>query len=211
MPKSPNIEQIIYEVVKNVNEKISAASVLYSKKINFNSAFFLLIIAQEEMAKLFLIPIANEIGELNNLLFDRGGPFYSHKVKQRIYSSYNFLERKLDEIDAKKQQSLYVGKINNRIGTLQISHKKCFEEIKNTIALQQYQLKNISQSNKFEKKFIDTLLKLTEDLGKIVNSNVPRLAKVYFDDVKKEVNRMRKNNKTFEKNITNLFLKTHII
>ena len=200
-------ENQLLAIIDNVVEKISASLILYNTKSNYNSSFFLAIIAQEELAKLIMLPIAREIGNVDELLSSRKGGFYSHKIKQKLFSSYTFFERNWEVIEDKKQNSLYSG-INdeNKIENPEITREECFQELKNGIFVFQYQMKVIEDSKIFPQHFINILLGKTSELGKVVGWNIPDLGMAFFRDVDKAVEEMVEDkNKAKTKMLESLF------
>ncbi len=102
-------ENLLITVFFNATTKFISAVQLYGGKISYNDAFFLCVIAQEELAKLFLLPIARELNEIEDISGNRNNPFYRHAIKQKIYTSWGMQDREHRDIEGKKQRILYVG------------------------------------------------------------------------------------------------------
>lgn len=187
-------EKILFCVVENVVQKLTAAVILYEGKCAYTSAYFLAIIAQEELAKLILLPIAKELGELNELISKKNSAFYNHRVKQKLIRTYSFFERDWQNLEEKKQNCLYVGYDDNcKPRYCRITPKECYKEIKSAIWFYQYQMKCINTEKTFSRDFIKTLLFMTKILGGCVNEKIPNLHKEMMLEVKNATKHMRIN------------------
>lgn len=100
------------EIVLNAGEKIINAATLHATKHAYRESLFLLIIAQEELAKLILLPFANAAGNINELIDDKKhkGPYFSHRVKQKIFTSFGLQNRSYMDLEEIKQRCLYTGR-----------------------------------------------------------------------------------------------------
>ena len=200
--KLSRYEKCLFVVVENVVQKLTASVVLFDTKFPYTStsAYFLAVIVQEELAKLILLPIARESGNLNNLISNRRSAFYSHLVKQKLISSYGFFKKDWKRLEEKKQRCLYVGFNKKRkLDYCRISRDDCYKEIKSALWAYQYQMKCINSEKEFSKDFIKALLFMTKILGDCVRDKLPSLHKDMMDEARKSVIRMEKNNKLVEK------------
>jgi|GEM_PF-4179583 len=107
--KLSNYEEFILAIFHNATCKIMSAGELYLNKLSYNEAYFLAVIAQEELAKLIILPIAKELGEIDALVNDRTSSYYRHPVKQKIFTNFGLQNRTHTDIEKIKQSCLYVG------------------------------------------------------------------------------------------------------
>jgi len=106
-----NYEKCIWGIFHNATFKLLSALELYKSGYQ-NESFFLTVIAEEELSKLTMIPIANEIGELKNLFSNKKNnksPYFNHRKKQKLFSSFGLFGRNYDDIEDIKQSCLYIG------------------------------------------------------------------------------------------------------
>lgn len=182
-------------MVDNAVDKIIAGITLYCSGLSYSSSFFLTVIAEEELAKLYLLPILDEFGGLEEALSNKRSAFYDHRVKQRIFSSYVYFKRKPDEIEDIKQSALYVG-LNKKgqIDFCRIKPEVCFNEIKNAVWLFQYQMKHIAEEKTLSKKLVKACLFLNNILADCIKEKVPDLVEVMELDIisaKKAINKSK--------------------
>lgn len=102
-------ELLVITIFQNTTQKIVAAVDLYLNKYSYSEAYFLSIIAQEELAKLVILPIAKELGEMDEVINNRSSAYYRHSLKQKIFTNFGLQNRTHDEIEILKQSCLYVG------------------------------------------------------------------------------------------------------
>lgn len=205
--KITEYEKLLFPIIENGIQKLIASIILYETKIAYTSSYFLVVIAQEELAKLILIPIAKEIGGLDDLLRNRKDGFFNHRVKQKLFSTYGFFERKWEGIEDKKQNCLYTTKDDKGgIKHCSISKEECYKEIKNAIWVYQYQMKVISNENIFTKDFKKILLFMTKLLGGCIKDKIPQLIEDFKRDADRAAEDLKKNkNKTKDKFLESLF------
>jgi hypothetical protein len=67
------------------------------------------VIAQEELAKIIMLPLAKELDELSDLVNNRSSGFYDHRIKQKLFASYGMQKPNHQDIEQLKQSCLYVG------------------------------------------------------------------------------------------------------
>lgn len=176
--KLSEYEELIFAIVFNAQEKLIASIKLYKLGISFSTAYFLAIIAEEEIAKLILVPIAKELGEIDELMTNRKSGYFNHKIKQRIFSSYGLQNRSYEDIENLKQSCLYIGKGQK---SAFIKPEVVYEELKHALKLYSRFVIEISAtgtyfSNDF-KDAVSTLTRLT--LRGCIKSELPQL----IDDV----------------------------
>lgn len=129
----------------NAGEKIIDAAVLYKTGYSYRDAWFLTIIAEEELAKLVLLPFAKLAGNLDELM-QRPSAYYKHPVKHKIFISYGLQNRSPAEIESIKQASLYIGTSDDaNLAARGIKKQQVFDELVRAIRLfDQLALRNIS-------------------------------------------------------------------
>ncbi|UOY04999.1 AbiV family abortive infection protein [Muricauda sp. SCSIO 64092] len=150
--KFTNYELFVVTIFQNATQKLLAAIELSSTRYSYNEAFFLAIIAQEELAKLIILPIANELDTLENVLTNRQGAFYKHPVKQKIFTNFGLQNRSHQDIEKLKQGYLYVG--SSEQGKPEFSIAKPDQvraEIKHTCLFMVNQFSNIIEEKDFSK------------------------------------------------------------
>jgi AbiV family abortive infection protein len=189
----------LFAVAENVMHKLVSAIVLYDTKFAYTSAYFLAVIAQEEIAKFILLPVANEIGELEELISIKNrtkSPFYNHTAKQKLVSTYSFFNRNLDwkNFAEVKEGCLYVGFDDNENPKfVNVSPDKCYKEIKSALWFFQSQMRNIAFEKSFNKKLVKALLALTKILGGCLQEKMPQLNKEMQRDFKEVISKIKKS------------------
>ena len=176
--KLTEYEELIFAIIFNAQEKLIASIKLFKLGISFSTAYFLAIIAEEEIAKLILLPIAKELGEIDDLITDRKSSYFNHKIKQRIFSSYGLQNRSHEDIENLKQSCLYIGKGQK---STYIKPDIVYEELKHALKLYSRFVIEISVtgthfSDDF-KEAVTTLTRLT--LRDCIKHEIPQL----IDDV----------------------------
>lgn len=192
-------EEILLAVIKNVVEKLTAAIILYDSKLSYTSSYYLTVITEEELAKLYILPIVNEFESLQEALADRKSAFYSHKIKQRIFSSYVYFDRNWEGIEDKKQSILYVGlNKNGKVGFCYIKQEECLREIYNAVWVFLYQMKHITQEKTLSKQFVDVCLFLNSILAGCIKDKIPSVITNIKSDTDRAVKIMSQNKKKAE-------------
>ncbi len=129
-------ENILINIFANAAMKIVGAIDLHVSGYSCNLAYFASIIAQEELAKLVILPIANELGDLNDVISNRNSDYFKHGVKQKLFTSFGLQNRTHDDVERIKQECLYVGVDKDLTPVLrQISKQESLEEIKHATLL----------------------------------------------------------------------------
>lgn len=176
-------ENILFTVVENAIYKTISAIELYCTKYSYNQAYFLCIIAEEELAKLIILPIAKELDELKKLVNNRRNSYYNHSIKQKLFTSYGLQNRTSDEIESIKQQCLYVG-IDENLKPIYARLKPdiVYLEIKHTTFLLTSSTHKILRTSEVSDDLKKCILFLLNLLKGCVNDKMPELK----EDILKE-------------------------
>ena len=179
--KLSKYEEQIFSVIFNAQEKLISSIMLYKLGISYSTSYFLAVISEEEIAKLILIPIAKELGELEDLMTNRKSVYFKHKIKQRIFSSYGLQNRSYEDIESIKQKCLYIGKGQK---STYIEPDKVYEEIVHALKLYSRFVLEISLTgNYFSKDFKDVVMTLTRiTLRGCIKKELPQLLEDMFED-----------------------------
>ncbi|MDN5275933.1 MAG: hypothetical protein JWN33_582 [Candidatus Saccharibacteria bacterium] len=102
-----NYEKLLMNLILNAGEKLIDAASLFKTGYSWRNCWFLTVIAEEEVAKLIIIPFANYAGTLKNLLEGKS-ILYRHPVKHKIFATYGLQNRDYSKIESLKQSYLYV-------------------------------------------------------------------------------------------------------
>jgi|GEM_PF-6756386 len=106
-PVNEEYEELLFPLFLNAANKLMAAMYLYKAGIFYDSAFVLTVVAEEELAKTILIPIALETDSLDGLFSKRDGVYFHHKKKQKLASLLTLFEKDGSKTEARKQAALY--------------------------------------------------------------------------------------------------------
>lgn len=200
--KLSKFEEILFGILFNAVYKTVSAIELYKSKTSFAEAYFLAIVAEEELAKLIILPIAQELGEINVIVDQlkkgkKKHAYFNHQIKQEIFTSFGLQNRSNEDIEKIKQMCLYVGLNEN--GEVQYHNKhvkpqQCYKEIKNTLNLLVYFTENTILSTKTIsldlKKIIMPLMTM---LSGCVQDRVPEMAKEALKEIKQKEEELKKN------------------
>ncbi len=189
--KLTDYELFVITIFQNATQKLLSAVDLYSTKYSYNEAYFLSIIAQEELAKLIILPIARELGEIDEIINNRSSVYYKHSVKQKIFTNFGLQNRTHDDIERIKQSCLYVG--------IDTKHKSVFSVIKPDIVL-----KEIKNTALFFVNNYRTIL-LEETFSKKTKKGVNFFIKIVHGCI---ADRLPEINKEIEKDADELSKKT---
>lgn len=182
-------ERLYFEIFKNAIEKLMASIELYVSKISYSSSYFLAIISQEEASKLIILPLSIEIEEVEQLVSSRNSNYFSHKFKQKIFTSYGFQNRSHGAIENLKQSLLYIGAEKDLTPKFnEISVEESYREIKNAMQFLIVRiLFGIQQDKKnFSKKFRELTLNTSFILRESSDQKLPQLK----NDILAESNKM---------------------
>lgn len=102
-----NYEKLLIHIILSAGEKIIDAATLYRTKYSYRNSWVISVIAEEEIAKLIILPFA-KYGDYLDELSDRPAIVYDHKVKQKIFTSFGIQNRSYKRIELIKQSYLYV-------------------------------------------------------------------------------------------------------
>lgn len=193
-----NYERILLTIIENATFKIVSAIELYANKYSYNDAFFLCIIAEEELAKMIILPIARELGEMDQIINNnRKNAYYNHAIKQKIFTNFGLQNRTHEKIESIKQSCLYVGiDFEQKPHFIHIKPVDVFNEIKYTVLL----FTNVYRVIFFEEEFSEFFKKSTEFFMKIIRSCVPDILPDLENEILVEADRLSKLNKKELKN-----------
>lgn len=190
--KISDYEKLNYAIYENAVFKITSAIELYCLKTAYPVAFFLAVIAEEELAKLIMLPFAKELGEISNLATNRDGEYFNHTVKQRIFSSYGLQNRKYEQLEKIKQECLYVGVHDNKPKYSRISPQESYDEVKYAVWLTTDFCHKIFLKNDFSDDFKKTVLFLLNILRGCVKDRLPQLCEDILKEAEEQSKRIRK-------------------
>lgn len=115
-------ESLVFFIIYSACDKINASITLFKSLYWWNMSFFSSILAQEELAKLILLPLLWEVWEVDKIAQGKPSVFFNHCIKQRVFTSFWLQNRSHKEIEILKQQAIYVG--------IDTSHKSNWKRIK---------------------------------------------------------------------------------
>jgi hypothetical protein len=191
-------EKCIWGIFHNATYKLLSALELYKAGLQ-NESFFLTVIAEEELSKLTMIPIANEIGELDELFSNRNNgksPYFNHRKKQKIFTTFSLFDREDTDVEDLKQSCLYIGlgksdypefiKIKKTDLNNELIWAICFfidniKKIKSTPLLSEY-IKKPMEGFYLNNLLFGAINSLAPNIGKEVNKEMKKRA----DDLKKQ-------------------------
>lgn len=168
-------EKLVFPILLNAQQQLIAAIILHNSKMAWTTSFFLASVAQEELAKLLLLPIARETEGLDNLFSDRRSAWYNHKIKQKLFSSYSLFERKHENIEINKQNSLYVNVRDGNAECCTVSPEVSSQEIQSALWVFHDQVKVINIEKEFSDGFKKAVNKLVQILGGCANDLIPEI------------------------------------
>ncbi len=162
-------ENFILLTVENVIEKLTAATILFKQNPANSASYFLTIISQEELAKLILLPFAYELDYLEELMSNRQSELFSHKVKQKMFTSYTHHSRDYSAMENNKQDSLYVNYKKNKNNLKKFYKSETIKEMKEAIICYLHQINILADAQTlpmFDEKLI------SKKLMQIIISNI---------------------------------------
>jgi AbiV family abortive infection protein len=172
-------EDLYFRIFKNATEKLMASIELYVSGISYSSSYFLAIIAQEEAAKLIILPLFIEAGGVEKILnTKRKSPYFNHRFKQKIFASYGFQGRSHEVIENLKQSLLYIGSEDDLTPKFnEMSQQDCYKEIKIAMQFLIVQiLFGIQQdTKKYSKVYKELTLNISFALREISMQKLPQL------------------------------------
>lgn len=95
-------------IALNAGEKLIDSMSLHNTGYSYRSSWFLSVIAEEEMAKLIMLPFANLADRLDEVS-QRPSIIYKHPVKHRVFTSYGIQNRTESDLEKLKQEYMYAG------------------------------------------------------------------------------------------------------
>jgi hypothetical protein len=102
-----DFEKLLMNIILSAGEKIIDAAVLLRTGHSYRDAWYLTILAEEELAKIVVLPFAERAGNSAEIA-ERPSVLYSHPVKQKIFTTYGLQNRDYSSIEALKQECIYV-------------------------------------------------------------------------------------------------------
>jgi hypothetical protein len=102
-----DFERLLMNIVLSAGEKIIDAAVLLSTKYSYRDSWYLTILAEEELAKIVVLPFAERAGNGSEIA-ERPSVLYRHPIKQKIFTTYGLQNRDYLNIEALKQECVYV-------------------------------------------------------------------------------------------------------
>lgn len=125
-------ETLLADVAMNAGEKIINSAVLFKTKHAYRESLFFLLIAQEELSKFILLPFANAAEQLGELIDStkHKGPYFDHRVKQKIFTSFGLQNRTFEQLENIKQGCLYSGcDKSGKIGRYSATEEGVYDEL----------------------------------------------------------------------------------
>jgi len=185
-------EKLLFTIIENAIYKTISSIELYCTEYAYNESYFLAVIAEEELAKLIIIPIAKELNELDDLFNNRKSAYFNHVIKQKIFTSFGLQNRSHNEIEKLKQTCLYVGSDKKlKSNFIKMKPKKVYLEIKHTVQLLTSFVFTMMKSKSLSKDLKNSVLFLSKLLKGCVEEKLPEL-KV---DILKEIDSAEKKYK----------------
>ncbi len=144
------------------------------------------MIAEEELAKLILLPIAKELDDFEDLLNNRRSSYFNHRIKQKLFTSFGLQNRKHNEIETLKQECLYVGADKQLKPTRRmVTPKNAYLEIKHTVKLLLDSAKNIMSTDELSNDLKKIIMFTLNLLKGCILEKMPELAKDMLDEIEK--------------------------
>ena len=189
-----NYEKLLFTIIENAVFKTVSAIKLHSTKYAYNQAYFLTVIAEEELAKLIIIPIAKELDELDNLFNNRQSAYFNHGIKQKIFTSFGLQNRTHNGIEKLKQECLYVGSDSNLNPKFRkISPEDTYIEIKHTVQLLINFVGKMLKVKTFSKDFKKSIVFLSSLLRGCIKDELPSLKKDILRETSNIESKIKKN------------------
>lgn len=197
--KLTKYEELLFAIIDNVVQKIVSSIELYCSKYAYPSAYFLAVISEEELAKLILLPLARELGEIKELISSRDSLYFKHGLKQKIFTSYGLQNRSAEDIEKIKQKCLYVGMDDNlKPIYARISPKETYLEIKYSTRLLTDFVHKILSTKEFSQDFKRVVIFLLKILRAHGKNKLPRLLKDIANEADKAFLELKKDPKRAE-------------
>lgn len=183
--KLTKYEKIIFNIVFNAAYKIMDAMTLFKTGRSYPTSYFLAVIAEEELAKLVILPFAKETGDVEEVMTKRKSPFFRHPIKQKIFTSYGLQNRTHEDIEDLKQKCMYVG---NETFAKDITEELVYNEIKSSLKLlANLGLRQIQISKHFSKDFKKANFLLMKNIvGGAMDDLMPGIKKEIIEEVSEQ-------------------------
>ena len=126
-------EKILMNIILSAGEKIIDAAVLFSTGHSYRDSWYLTIVAEEELAKIVVLPFAERAGNMLEIA-ERPSLLYKHPVKQKIFTTYGLQNRDSANIEQLKQECIYVApKVGGQLRV--VTATEASDEIEGSILL----------------------------------------------------------------------------
>jgi len=102
-----DFEKLLMNIILSAGEKITDAAVLLRTRYSYRNSWYLTILAEEELAKIVVLPFAERAGNSAEIA-ERPSVLYRHPIKQKIFTTYGLQNRDYLNIEALKQECVYV-------------------------------------------------------------------------------------------------------
>jgi len=198
-------EELIFTLFMNAAYKLMAAMHLYKAGIFYDSAFALTVIAEEELAKTILVPIALETDSADELFSKKDGAFFNHRKKQKLAAVISIFEKDGSKIEERKQQALYMANSDNGMHGMNVKKKECSEELVHCIFLFFSQLSFLesakdSYPQKVSKNLADAALSLFHLISSCMQENALDVARAAKNKIKSEAKNAKNSKRILDKN-----------
>lgn len=146
-------EKLLMNIILSAGEKIIDAAVLLKTRHSYRGSWYLTILAEEELAKIVVLPFAERAGNSAEIA-EKPSVLYRHPIKQKIFTTYGLQNRDFLNIEALKQECVYVApKVGGKLRM--VTADEASSEIEKSILLfNQLAVNNIliaqSPSNEFK-------------------------------------------------------------
>ena len=169
-------ESLLLDVFRNAVFKFVSAITLYTEKISYNDAWYLCVLAEEELAKMFILPVARELDELKHITNERKHPYYRHALKQKIFVTRGMQNRDFESIEKMKQKMMYVGvKDDGSTDYGFVPPKQLLDEIRHCALLIAHTYADILSQQEFDKNFKKGMKFFMDIAYGCVQDNLPQV------------------------------------
>lgn len=184
-------ESIVFFVIYSACDKINASIVLLKSLYWRNMSFFSSILAEEELAKLILLPLLWEVGEIQNIITGKCSIYFNHWIKQKIFTTFWLQNRSYKEIEKLKQKSIYVGIDNNQKSDWKrISPNEAKQELQHAIQLLFYFWNKILLNPDFWKESKEAIKKTMYMTFWLVKKELSEIISIDESLIKKQIQLM---------------------
>jgi len=194
MYKKNLLWSLLFFIIHSACDKIKASIVLFESCFSWNMSFVSSILAEEELAKLIILPIARELGEVKNIISNKKHNYYKHPIKQKIFTTFWLQNRSFEEIETLKQKSLYVWIDKNLKSTWhQIKPLQAKEELQHAVNLLYYFSNKLVLNAEIDEKSKEIIRKTVYLTLELLNHRLLWIISINDDLIKKQVEMMSSN------------------